>query len=150
MTAGTRRWRWRGRLRPASREVREVIRRVNIGGAPILLAVLVAIGGIGVVEIPWIAWKLVRMVASWVIGIARTEDATGVRGWRGREVYGLPVATNVAEIVRLGIVVRRFAAGGLVRIRSSVPTHADALLRARSPPQAGGGTSLWGRAPDSV
>jgi hypothetical protein len=93
------------------------------------------LGGIGVVEIPWIVGKLILIVVARVILVARTGEAHGLRGRSGREIVELPMAADIAEIVRFGIVVRRFV-GGLVRIRSSVPTHADALPRARSPPQA--------------
>src|SRR5271155_2317761 len=83
------------------------------------------------------AWESAGIVVVWVSRVARTGDAADARGLGGREVVGLPIVAEVGEIVRFGIVVRRFA-GGLVRIRSSVPTHAYALPRARStPPQAG-------------
>jgi len=52
VTAGRRRWRRSGRLRLTSRKVREVVRRVNVGGMRLLLEMLVAMGRIGVVEIP--------------------------------------------------------------------------------------------------
>jgi hypothetical protein len=50
-----------------------------------------------------------------MIHVARTGEATRCSG---RKIVGLPMAANIAEVVWFGIVVRRFAAGGLVRIRS--------------------------------
>ena len=79
MTAGRRWWRWRGRLRPASREVREVIRRVNIGGAPIFLVVLVALLAVLVIGDPgridrsstWL-----RVMTGTLIGLISAVNAT--------------------------------------------------------------------------
>jgi pantoate kinase len=64
---------------------------------------LLAVSGLGVVEIPWVVGEFVYRV--------------GVSS----------IATEVAEIVGFGVIVRRFVGGLVVRIRSSVPTHADAL-----------------------
>jgi hypothetical protein len=71
----------------------------------LLLAMLVAIGRIGVVEIPWIAVKLVRIVVGWVIRVARTGEATRLPGCSGRKIVGLPIAIDVAKILGFGLVV---------------------------------------------
>jgi hypothetical protein len=49
--------------------------------------------------------------------------------WIVRELVRIVVVQ--VFMVATGVVGRRFV-GGLVRVRSSVPTHSDALLRARS------------------
>jgi hypothetical protein len=52
-----------------------------------------------------------------------------VRRFVRREISGFAIAAGVPEVLRPGIVVRRFV-GRLVVIRSSVPTHAGSLLSA--------------------
>jgi hypothetical protein len=118
MAAGKRR-RWRSRWPLAApRKVGEVIRRVDLSAGEILLEMLrlwlgviagVVARGLGVVEKPWNVRKVVGVLVGRAIRKARTGDRTGVP--------------------RLGKVVRRFA-GRLVRIGSSVPTHAGALPHA--------------------
>jgi hypothetical protein len=118
MAAGKRlRWRSRWPL-AAPRKVGEVIRRVDLRAGEILLVMLrlwlgviagVVARGLGVIEKPWNVRKVVGVLVGRAIRKARTGDRTGVP--------------------RLGKVVRRFA-GRLVRIGSSVPTHAGALPHA--------------------
>jgi hypothetical protein len=92
----------------------------------------VVVRGVGVVEKPWSVRKVVGVLVGRAIGIARTGDRTGVRGCGSREIVRLLIVTDIAEVLRLAKVVRRFA-GRLVRIGSSVPTHAGAVPRAEGP-----------------
>jgi hypothetical protein len=59
--------------------------------------------------------------------ILRCGEGIGIGGFVRREIAGFAISTGVPEVLRPGIVVRRFV-GRLVVIRGSVPTHAGPLL----------------------
>jgi hypothetical protein len=88
----------------------------------------VLVGGLVEVEKTWTVRKVVGELGR-ALRKARLGDRTGVLRWVSRQILGLPRALVVAEILRWGKVVRRFV-GRLVRIGSSVPTHAGPLPRA--------------------
>src|SRR6202020_2093177 len=61
--------------------------------------------------------------------MTRRGEGIGVGRFVGRQILGFAIAVGIPEVLRPGIVVRRFV-GRLVVIRGSVPTHAGPLLGA--------------------
>jgi hypothetical protein len=120
----------------ASREAGEVVRRIDVGGGEIPLGLLrvgelvaVIVSGLVEVEKPSVVVKVVVKFVGRPIRITRRRKGIGVWRFVRREIPGFGIAAGVSEVLRPGIVVRRFV-GRLVVIRSSVPTHAGPLLRA--------------------
>jgi hypothetical protein len=120
----------------ASREAGEVVRRIDIDGGQVPLRLLrvgelvaVIVSGLVEVEKPSVVVKVVVKRVRRPIRITRRRKGIGVRRFVRREISGFAIAAGVPEVLRPGIVVRRFV-GRLVVIRSSVPTHAGSLLSA--------------------
>jgi hypothetical protein len=119
-----------------SREAGKVVRRIDVGGGEIPLGLLrvgelvaVIVSGLVEVEKPSVVVKVVVKLVGRPIRITRRRKGIGVRRFVRREISGFGIAAGFSEVLRPGIVVRRFL-GRLVVIRSSVPTHAGPLLRA--------------------
>jgi hypothetical protein len=133
MTAGLR---WRGWSRwplVASREAREVVRRIDIGGGEVPLGLLrvgevvaVIFSGLIEAEKPSVVVKVVVKLLRRPIRMTRRRKGIGVRRFVRRDIRGFAIAAGVSEVLRPWIVVRRFV--GRLVIRSSVPTHAGPLL----------------------
>jgi hypothetical protein len=136
MAAGLRRRRWCRWPLAASREAGEVVRRIDVSGGQVPLGLLragelvaVIVCGLVEVEKPSVVVKIVVKLLGRPIRITRRREGIGVRRFVRRDIPGFAIAAGVVEVLRPGIVVRRFV-GRLVLIRSSVPTHAGPLLRA--------------------
>jgi len=131
MAAGLRR---RGRWPlVASREPGEVVRRIDVGGGQVPLGLLrasevvaVIVSGFVEVEKPSMIVKVVVKLLRRPSRITRRGEGIGVGRFVRREIPGFARAAGIPEVLRPGIVVRRFV-GRLVVIRSSVPTHAGPL-----------------------
>jgi hypothetical protein len=120
----------------ASREAGEVVRRIDVGGGQVPLGLLragevvaVIVSGVVEVEKPSMVVKVVVKLLGRPSRRTRRGDGIGVGRFVRREVPGFAIAAGVPEVLRPGIVVRRFV-GRLFVIRGSVPTHAGPLLRA--------------------
>jgi hypothetical protein len=120
----------------ASREAGEVVRRINVGGGEVPFGLLrarevvaVVVSGVVEVEKPSVVVKVVVKLLGRPSRITRCGEGIGVGRFVGREIPGLAIPAVVPEVLRPGIVVRRFV-GRLVVIRGSVPTHAGPLLGA--------------------
>jgi hypothetical protein len=136
MAAGLRRRGWSRWPLAASREAGKVVRRIDVGGGQVPLGLLragelVAVIVSGVVEVqkPSVVVKVVVKLLGRPIRITRRRERIGVRRFVRREIPRFAIAAGVLEVLRPGIVARRFV-GRLLIIRSSVPTHAGPLLRA--------------------
>src|ERR1700744_2491557 len=134
--AGLRR-RGRGRWSlVASREAGEVVRRIDVDGGQVPLGLLgvgevvaVIVSGVVEVEKPSMIVKVVVKLLGRPSRITRRGGGIGVGRFARRDIPGFAIAAGVPELLRPGIVVRRFV-GRLVVIRCSVPTHAGPLLGA--------------------
>jgi hypothetical protein len=120
----------------ASREAGEVVRRIDVGGGQVPLGLLgvgevvpLIVSGVVEVEKPSMVVKVVVKFLGGASRIMRSGSGIGVRRFVRREIPGFAIAASVPELLRPGIVVRRFV-GRLVVIRGSVPTHAGPLLGA--------------------
>ena len=120
----------------ASREAGEVVGRIDVGGGQVPPGLLRASGVVavivsGVVEVEKssmvvkVVVKLLRR-PSW---ITRRGEGIGIGRFVLPEIPGFAIAAGIPEVLRAGIVLRRFV-GWLVVIRGSVPTHAGPLLGA--------------------
>jgi hypothetical protein len=120
----------------ASREAGEVVRRIDVGGGQVPLGLLragevvaVIVSGVVEVEKPSMVVKVVVKLLGRPSRRTRRGDGIGVGRFVRREVPGFAIAAGVPEVLRPGIVVRRFV-GRFFVIRGSVPTHAGPLLGA--------------------
>jgi hypothetical protein len=120
----------------ASREAGELVGRIDVGGGqvpPGLLraseVVAVIVSGVVDVEKSSMVVKVVVKILWRPSWITRRGEGIGIGRFVLREIPGFAIATGIPEVVRPGIVLRRFV-GRLVVVRGSVPTHAGPLLRA--------------------
>jgi hypothetical protein len=120
----------------ASREAGEVVRRIDVGGGqvpPGLLraseVVAVMVSGVVEVEKPSMVIEVVVKLLGRPSRIRRRRERTGVGRFVRREIPGFAIVAGIPEVLRPGMVVRRFV-GRLVVIGGSVPTHAGPLLGA--------------------
>jgi hypothetical protein len=120
----------------ASREAGEVVRRIDVGGGqvpPGLLraskVVALIVSGVVEVEKPSMVVEVVVKLLRRPSRIRRCRERIGVGRFVRREIPGFAIVAGIPEVLRPGMVVRRFV-GRLVVIRGSVPTHAGPLLGA--------------------